>query len=73
MAEPIRPQAGPQSNFLASQADIVIYGGAAGSGKSFGLLLEPLRHIRNKYFKAVTGETPSEYLFLVKSSDFVVN
>ena len=27
----------------------------------------------NKYFKAVTGETPSEYLFLVKSSDFVVN
>ena len=41
----IRPQPGPQELFLASPADIVIYGGAAGGGKSFGLLMEPLRHI----------------------------
>lgn len=41
----IKPQAGPQSDFLASSADIVVYGGAAGSGKSYALLLEPLRHI----------------------------
>lgn len=41
----IRPQRGPQEQFLASSADIVIYGGAAGGGKSFGLLLEPLRHV----------------------------
>ena len=41
----IRPQRGPQEAFLASSADIVIYGGAAGGGKSFGLLLEPLRHL----------------------------
>ena len=26
----LRPQPGPQSQFLASRADIVIYGGAAG-------------------------------------------
>ena len=43
----IRPQAGPQEAFLASSADIVIYGGAAGGGKSWGLLLEPLRHVTN--------------------------
>lgn len=43
----IRPQLGPQEEFLASPADIVIYGGAAGGGKSFGLLLEPLRHVTN--------------------------
>lgn len=50
----IRPQAGPQEEFLASSADIVIYGGAAGSGKSWGVLLEPLRHVTtNKEFSAV--------------------
>lgn len=49
----IRPQVGPQTAFLASPADIVIYGGAAGGGKSWGLLLEPLRHIHNPDFRAV--------------------
>lgn len=49
----IRPQPGPQENFLATSADIALYGGAAGGGKSFALLLEPLRHINNKDFGAV--------------------
>jgi predicted phage terminase large subunit-like protein len=50
----IRPQAGPQEAFLSSPADIVIYGGAAGGGKSWGLLLEPLRHVKtNPAFAAV--------------------
>lgn len=40
----IRPQPGPQEMFLSSPADIAIYGGAAGAGKTYGLLLEPLRH-----------------------------
>lgn len=54
MAEVIRPQAGPQEQFLATSADIAIYGGAAGGGKSFGLLLEPLRHVTtNEEFAAV--------------------
>lgn len=41
----IRPQLGPQEEFLTTPADIGIYGGSAGSGKSWGLLMEPLRHI----------------------------
>ena len=40
----IRPQDGPQEMFLASSADITIYGGAAGGGKTYGLLMSPLRY-----------------------------
>jgi predicted phage terminase large subunit-like protein len=49
----IGPQPGPQSAFLTTTADIAIYGGAAGGGKSFALLLEPLRHYNNPRFGAV--------------------
>ncbi len=49
----IGPQPGPQRAFLESAADVLVYGGAAGSGKSFGLLLEPLRHINNPGFGTV--------------------
>lgn len=37
-----RPQPGPQYAMLASQADILIFGGSAGGGKTYGLLLETL-------------------------------
>ncbi|MDX0865590.1 phage terminase large subunit [Sinorhizobium medicae] len=49
----IRPQPGPQTAFLASPADIAIYGGSAGGGKTWALLMEPLRHIANPQFGAV--------------------
>lgn len=50
----IRPQPGPQERFLATPADIAFYGGAAGGGKTWALLLEPLRHIHNPEFTSVT-------------------
>lgn len=49
----VAPQVGPQTEFLATTADIAIYGGAAGGGKSYALLLEPIRHFSNSRFGAV--------------------
>lgn len=40
----LTPQPGPQTAFMCSPADIVIFGGAAGGGKSYALLMEGLRH-----------------------------
>ena len=49
----IRPQPGKQEQFLSSSADIVFYGGAAGGGKTYAALIEPLRHINNKNFSCI--------------------
>lgn len=51
--EIIKPQQGYQMLALSSPADILIGGGAAGAGKTFSLLLEPLRHIHIPNFGAV--------------------
>ncbi len=48
-----RPQAGKQEMFLSTHADVAIYGGAAGGGKTWGLLLEALRHYDVSDFGAV--------------------
>lgn len=56
MTEPIkalRPQPGPQEVFLSCPADVALYGGAAGGGKSFALLLDPVRYLSNPQFGAI--------------------
>src|SRR5688572_22814427 len=47
------PQPGPQETFLQSEADIVIFGGAAGGGKTWALLMQPLKHMGNPLFGGV--------------------
>lgn len=49
----IKPQEGYQTKALSSGADIVIGGAAAGVGKTFSLLLDPLRHISIPNFGGV--------------------
>jgi predicted phage terminase large subunit-like protein len=39
----LEPNPGPQSEFLSTPADIAFYGGAAGGGKSYAVLLDGLR------------------------------
>jgi predicted phage terminase large subunit-like protein len=48
----IKPQP-KQEQFLSTSADVAIYGGAAGAGKTFAILLEAIRHIENENFGAV--------------------
>lgn len=48
-----RPQPGPQEAFLATPADMAIYGGAAGGGKTWGLLLEATRHVHIPLYRCV--------------------
>lgn len=52
-----KPQPGPQEQFLSTPADIAIYGGAAGGGKTWAELFEPLRYLlpSAKYPNGVTG------------------
>lgn len=49
----VRPQPGKQELFLATPADIAFYGGAAGGGKSYALMMEALRHKKLKDYGAV--------------------
>ena len=51
--EEIRPHNGPQTIALSSSADILIFGGSAGSGKSRCLLMELMRHLSNGKFGGV--------------------
>lgn len=53
MSRIIKPQSGPQERFLATSANIAIYGGAAGGGKTYALLMEPLRYINIRDYRAV--------------------
>lgn len=56
----IRAHPGPQRRFLRSSADIAIYGGAAGGGKTFALLVDPLRFVNIRGFEAVIFRRTSE-------------
>lgn len=49
----LRPQPGPQEQFLATEADICVFGGGAGGGKSHGLNMETCRFITNPKFTAI--------------------
>ena len=47
------PNEGPQTEFLAAGEKDVLYGGAAGGGKSYAMLVDPLRYAHRKDHRAL--------------------
>jgi len=48
-----KPNTGPQTNFLAASEREVFYGGARGGGKSYAMLVDPLRYCDKTHHRAL--------------------
>ena len=56
------PNPGPQTEFLAASEQEVLYGGAAGGGKSYAVLADPLRYFGNGNFNGLVLRRTSDEL-----------
>lgn len=67
-----RPNPGPQTEFLSAWPQEVLYGGAAGGGKSFALMADPLRYVDNPQFQGLLlRRTTDELRKLIRESHLV--
>lgn len=57
-----KPNPGPQTAFLASAEREVLYGGAAGGGKSYAMLADPLRYMTHPQFSGLLLRHTTEEL-----------
>ena len=48
-----KPNKGPQTDFLAASEREVFYGGARGGGKSYAMLIDPLRYCDKQHHRAL--------------------
>lgn len=62
-----QPNAGPQTDFLSAPQREVLYGGAAGGGKSYALLADALRDMANPNFNGLLVRRTTEELRELKS------
>jgi hypothetical protein len=57
-----KPNPGPQTAFLAASDREVLYGGAAGGGKSYAMLADPLRYMSHPQFSGLLLRHTTEEL-----------
>ena len=57
-----KPNPGPQTHFLAASEREVLYGGAAGGGKSYAMLADPLRYMVHPQFSGLLLRHTTEEL-----------
>ena len=57
-----KPNEGPQTSFLSSSEREVLYGGAAGGGKSYAMLADPLHGLNNPHFSGLLVRHTTEEL-----------
>ena len=57
-----KPNAGPQTDFLAASEREVLYGGSAGGGKSYAMLADPLRYMGHPAFSGLLLRHTTEEL-----------
>jgi hypothetical protein len=57
-----KPNPGPQTYFLAASEREVLYGGAAGGGKSYAMLADPLRYMSHPHFSGLLLRHTTEEL-----------
>ncbi len=57
-----KPNEGPQSIFLAASERQILYGGAAGGGKSFAMLADPVRYFSHPKFSGLLVRRTTEEL-----------
>lgn len=57
-----KPNPGPQTAFFAASEQEVLYGGAAGGGKSYALIADPMRYFDNKNFRGLILRRTNEEL-----------
>lgn len=67
-----RPNPGPQTEFLAAWPQEVLYGGAAGGGKSFAMIADPMRYFENPHFQGLLlRRTNDELRKLIRESQMM--
>ena len=57
-----QPNPGPQTDFLASSEQEVLYGGAAGGGKSYAMVADPVRYFNNPLSRGLLVRRSTEEL-----------
>jgi hypothetical protein len=69
-----KPNPGPQTDFLSASEREVLYGGAAGGGKSYAMLADPLHGLNDPNFSGLLVRHTTEELreLIKKAKSFIL-